>query len=381
MELTAEIKGKILVVDDEPSALRIIDLILSSLGHDVILADNGESAIKIALKDIPDLILIDALMPGIDGFETARMLKNNPLTALIPIVIITGMGDVTYRIKAVEAGADDFFTKPVDVIELRARIDSQIKVKRYNDHMKSYQLTLEAEVEKRTRQLTLAFEQIKKSSLDTILRLIKASEYRDEDTGVHIIRMSNYSAIISEKMGLPAKAIESILYASPMHDIGKIGIPDKILLKAGKLNEYEWGIMKQHTVFGAKILDGADSSILQMACTIALNHHERWDGKGYPNGLKGTKIPLAAQIVSIADVFDALTSRRPYKQPYTVEKSIDIIKEMSGSAFDPEIVEAFLSSMDKIMAVKNAHTDDEDSILSILNESLLAAESGEKNKD
>ena len=302
-------------------------------------------------------------MPTMDGYETAKRLKAKDETKIIPIVMVTALKEIENRVKALEAGADDFLTKPVDKTELKARVQSLLKVKAYNDHMRTYQRELEAEVVKRTEQLRKTFEKVKTASLDTIHRLSKAAEYKDEDTGAHILRMSNYSATVARKMGLDEETVESILYAAPMHDIGKIGTPDRILLKPGKLDADEWEIMKQHVVNGGRILEGSHAGFINLGEVIALSHHEKWDGAGYPQGLSGEKIPLPGRIVAIADVFDALTSKRPYKEPFSIEKSFDIIKDSRESHFDPAVVDAFFEVEDEILAVKEKYKDEGESLL------------------
>jgi putative two-component system response regulator len=218
--------------------------------------------------------------------------------------------------------------------------------------MSNYRKELESEVTRRTGELKIALEKIKAASLDTIYRLSMASEYKDEETGAHIKRMSRYCAAVARRMGLDEITIETILYAVPMHDVGKIGIPDSVLLKPASLNPVEWEIMKLHTVIGAKILKGSDAEFIRLAETIAQSHHEKWDGSGYPNGLKGADIPLAGRIVAIADVFDALVTKRPYKEPFPWAKSLAIIKEGRGSHFDPDVVDAFFAIQDEILAIK-----------------------------
>jgi putative two-component system response regulator len=267
------------------------------------------------------------------------------------------------RVKALEVGADDFLSKPVDNTELRARVNSSLKVKAYNDHMRNYQKELEAEVAKRTEELRQAFQKIKLASLDTIFRLSQAAEYKDEDTGSHIKRMSHYAAAVARKLGLDDSAVETILYAAPMHDVGKIGIPDKILLKPAKLDPDEWAIMKQHTTIGANILKGSDAEFIKMAEVIALTHHEKWDGTGYPKGLKGKAIPLSGRIAAIADVFDAITSKRPYKEAFPLDKSLSIIKEGRGNHFDAEVVDAFFAIQDEIVEIKEHYRDEDTSRL------------------
>lgn len=357
-----ERKSKVLVVDDEDRILRLMEALLIPMGYEVILAHDGEEAIKKVREIPPDVILLDIMMPKMDGFEVARQLKGDETTKIIPIVMVTALKEVENRVKALEVGADDFLTKPVDKTELGARVRSLLKVKAYNDHIRNYQKELEAEVAKRTKQLRQAFDKIKVASLDTIYRLSKAAEYKDEDTGAHIKRMSNYAAAVARKMGQNDKTVESILYAAPMHDVGKIGTPDRILLKPGKLDPDEWEIMKQHTTIGGNILGGSDAGFIRLAEMIGLTHHERWDGSGYPKGLKGSKIPLTGRIVAIADVFDALTSKRPYKELFTVEKSFNIIKESRGNHFDPDVVDAFFAVEDEILLVKERYKDEAESL-------------------
>ncbi len=334
-----------------------MEALLAPLGYEVILARDGEEALRKTQEALPDLILLDAMMPKLDGFEVARRLKEDENTRIIPIVMVTALQEIQARVMALEMGADDFLAKPVDKTELRARVQSLLKVKAYNDRMRNYQQELEAEVAKRTDELQRAFERIKETSLETIYRLARAAEYKDEDTGTHIMRMSHYSGAVADKLGLPEDEVESILYAAPMHDVGKIGIPDRILLKPGKLDPDEWKIMKEHTVIGGRILSGSEAGFIKLAEEIALTHHEKWDGSGYPNGLAGEEIPIAGRITAIADVFDAITSKRPYKEPFPLERAFAIIKEGRGSHFDPAVVDAFFAIIDEILAIKERFKD------------------------
>jgi len=283
----------------------------------------------------------------------------------LPVIALTAFAMASDKEYILEAGCDDFISKPIDKLELLARVRSLLKVKAYNDLLSNYRKELESEVALRTKELKNALEMIKAASLDTIYRLSVASEYKDEDTGAHIKRMSRYSAAIARRMGFDEDRVEAILYAAPMHDLGKIGIPDRILTKPSDLDPIEWEIMKQHTVIGTNILKGSDAEFIKMGEAIALHHHEKWDGSGYPNNLKGAEIPIVSRIATIADVFDALTSRRHYKEPFSVEESLDIIREGRGSHFDPEVVDAFFSIMDELLAIKKQYDDENQETIDI----------------
>ncbi len=363
--------ARILVVDDDQTLQRLYERLLTQLGHTVYCADDGKQAVEMVHESHPDLILMDADMPQMNGFEATSLLKSDNKTRGIPIVMITGMHDSAHRIKALDSGVDDFLAKPPEKAEIIATIRSQLKVKAYNDTLHDYQRTLEQAVSLRTDQLNDAMLQLKETSIEIIFRLSSASEYRDEDTGAHIQRMSNYASLIADKMGLGSKTVEAILHAAPMHDIGKIGIPDSILLKPGKLTDAEWKIMRQHPLIGAKILGGSKIPLVRMAEVIALTHHEKWNGSGYPRGLKGKKIPLVGRIAAVADVFDALSTKRPYKPAFELEQSLDIIKSDSGSHFDPDVIEAFFSCKDEIIAIKEKYSDDTESLLVKMSEGTI----------
>jgi putative two-component system response regulator len=348
---------RILIVDDEAANRELLEDLLVPLGYEIFQAADGATALAMVQEIAPDVILQDIMMPRMNGFEVVKRLKESEATRDIPVVVVTALDAVTDRIKALEAGASDFLAKPVDRVELQATVNAQIQVKAYHDYLKYYQQQLEAEVARRTEQLRGALEKLNQASLDTIMRLARAAEYKDEETGAHIQRMSGYSAAIARKLALGDNVAKTILYAAPMHDVGKIGIPERILQKPGKLNPEEWEIMKQHTIIGGQILQGAKSGYLKVAEVIALTHHERWDGTGYPRGLKGKAIPLAGQIAAIADVFDALTSKRPYKEAFTIEKAFAIIKESSGSHFNPDVVAALFAVKDEFISIKREYFD------------------------
>jgi len=355
----------IMVVDDEEPMRKLLRVNLSADGYDVLTASDGSSALTLLEESKPDLVILDVMMPKMDGFEVAKRLKREDRTKGIPIVMVTALREVEDRVKAWGKGVDGFLAKPVEEKELRAMVNSLLKVKAYNDQMHHYQRELEAELARRTEELQQAFQKTKTASLETIYRLSRAAEYRDGDTGAHIQRVSHYAAAVARKMGLDDESAKSILYAAPMHDVGKIGIPDQILRKPGKLDPDEWEIMKKHTIIGAQILSGSDADFIELAGVIALTHHEKWDGSGYPRGLRGANIPLAGRITAIADVFDALTSKRPYKEPFSVEESLGIIEEGRETHFDPAVVGAFFTIKDEILSIREKHKDQVESAGSV----------------
>jgi putative two-component system response regulator len=372
-------KPVILVVDDEHNNRSLMEDFLTPMGYEVVLARDGEEALEKVDEAHPDVVLLDVMMPKVDGFTVARTLKSREDTKTIPVVMLTALMDMGSRIRAFELGADDFFTKPVALIELKARMQSLLKIKAYNDSMIEDHIYLEAEVAKRTEQLEQVNEKIRATALETILRLSRAAEYRDEETGAHIQRMSRYAVAVARRMGIAEPFIDNMIYGLPMHDIGKIGVPDYILLKTGKLSPAEWEIMKQHTIIGGKILEGSDSELIQTARIIALTHHEKWNGKGYPEGLKGTDIPLVGRIASIADVFDALTSSRPYRlKPFSLEDTFRIIVEGRGTDFDPGIVDAFISIKSEIAAINETLADHNECMMLQMNHKAFCIEDRHK---
>ncbi|RME47967.1 MAG: response regulator [Deltaproteobacteria bacterium] len=354
----------ILVCDDEEMNRCLLKDALQYQGYNVIEATDGLDALEKLILE-PDLVILDVLMPGLTGFEVAAQIKDEPRTEHIPILMITALNGRQHKIKAIESGADDLLNKPFDLVELGVRVRSLLKVKFYHDQLKAQNKSLEWHVAERTKQLNEAMKRLdqanrklKEANLETIYRLSVAAEYRDADTAAHIMRMSAYSAMLARKIQLPTETVEMILCASPMHDVGKIGVPDHILLKPDKLTTEEFLLMQKHAEFGAEILRGSESPLLQMAAEIALGHHERYDGRGYPRGVAGEEIPLSARIVALADVFDALTSARCYKRAFSNEVAKRIIREERGRHFDPDLVEAFLDCDEEIRLIQKKYSDE-----------------------
>ncbi len=356
-------KSRILIVDDEEQNRDLLGEILTRMGHEVEFAEDGFQALSM-IKLGFDLVLLDITMPGMDGFEVARRIREQFDEQELPICMVTGLSGREERLRAIRAGANDFVSKPADTMEISVRVASLLRLKESHDTIKRHQTELEAMVEQRTRDLRSALQESAQAErkayhaqLETIERLVLAAEYKDEDTALHIKRMSRYSSLLAIKLGLRPQECETILNASPMHDVGKIGIPDTILLKPAKLDTDEWEIMKQHTVMGARILGGSVSELLQAGEIIAISHHEKWDGSGYPNGLSGENIPLHGRIVAIADVFDALTSKRPYKDAFSNEKALEIMREGRGKHFDPTMLDLFLNNFVDIEKIQNQYCD------------------------
>ncbi len=337
-------KPVVLVVDDSPESIDILRGALCDL-FQVKAAIHGRLALDLVAKAPPDLVLLDVMMPDMDGYEVCERLKANPETAAIPVVFVTTLSHVGSESRGIELGAVDYITKPYVASLVRARIRTHIALYRQNQ-------SLEALVRTRTRELS-------DSRLDLIRRLGRAAEYRDNETGMHVLRMSHISRLLGLRLGYSESRAELLLHAAPMHDVGKIGIPDRILLKPGKLDADEWEIMKRHTLIGAEILGEHQSDLMQLARTVALRHHERWDGSGYPGGLAGDQIPGEARVVAVADVFDALLSRRPYKPPWSLEETLKLLRSQRGQHFDPAIVDALLGALDECVALREKYHDDE----------------------
>ncbi len=358
------LKAKILIIDDEPANVALLEDILEEQGYTYFRStSDSRKALTMYEEMRPDLVLLDLNMPHLDGFQVMKQLRELEQDSYAPILVLTAQSDRSTRIKSLEAGARDFLGKPFDLIEVKQRIANMLEIRLFHNQTRDQNRLLELKVKERTYEL-------EETRREAILRLGRAAEYRDNETGMHVIRMSRLSALLAKEIGLSEQECQLILQASPMHDVGKIGIPDDILLKPGKLDEKEWKTMKMHPEIGAKILSGSRSELMQMAEAIALSHQERWDGSGYPYGLKGEEIPLAGRIVAVADVFDALTSKRYYKDAFSVEESMKIIEDSSDKDFEPRLVEAFKNALPQMIKIVKELTDTEPAhILKVYRES------------
>ncbi len=354
---------KVLIVDDERINRKVLEGLLKSYGLECTSADSGPAALAL-LDDSIDLVLLDIMMPGMDGFLVAKAIREMPRFADLPIVMVTALSAKEDRLRAVEVGANDFVAKPIDSTELSVRMTSLLRMKKFHDEVKGYQQHLEQMVSEKTKALRGALVELEharlatvRAHMETIHKLSAAAEFKDEDTASHIMRMSRYCAVIAEHAGMDAETIDLVLNSSPMHDIGKMGIPDAILLKPGKLDVEEWETMQRHTIMGASILNDSSSKYLEAGALISLTHHEKWDGSGYPRGLAGEDIPLFGRICAVADVFDALTTRRPYKEALSNEQAIEIMLQGRGSHFDPKLFDIFLAKRPLIEAIQTECRD------------------------
>ncbi|MCU7835345.1 MAG: response regulator [gamma proteobacterium symbiont of Taylorina sp.] len=334
--MTSPINNKmvVLTVDDTPMNLDLLHGILST-DYEVKAAINGHIALKIAENLSPDIILLDIMMPEMDGYEVCKKLKSNPKTVNIPVIFVTAMLAPEDQQRGFDAGAVDYITKPVHPGIVKARVKTHLALANQQKACKKI-------VELQTHEL-------QENQKAAIYMLGEAGHYNDTDTGAHIWRMAAYSTILAHAADWSVSKVDMLRLSAPMHDTGKIGIPDEILKAPRKLTAEEWVIMKTHTNIGHKILNQSQVPIFFMAQEIALSHHEKWDGTGYPEGISGKEIPESARIVAIADVFDALTMKRPYKEPWPVEKAFDVIKQDSGSHFDPVLSQLFLDNKNKII--------------------------------
>lgn len=354
--LTPTIVGKrslVVLVDDQTAGRKILEQLIRSIDPalEVACFVDGASAIDFMRSETPDLIITDYLMPEMNGVSFIRHVRAMPFCSDVPIIVVTVVEDKRVRYQALDAGATDFLNRPIDQHECRARCRNLLTLRRQHQIITNRAKWLETQVERATNEI-LAREE------ETLLRLAKAGEYRDECTGNHVLRIAEYCGLIGTSLGLPESDCKAISLAATMHDIGKIGIPDQILLKPGKLTESEFEVMREHTRLGYQILCNSPSKYLQLGATIALYHHEQFDGNGYPEGLCGETIPQPARIVAVADVFDALTTVRPYKTAWSSQDALSYIRARSGTHFDPACVEAFLRCVPEIEQVRHRLRDE-----------------------
>ncbi len=315
----------ILIVDDEANNLQVLRHILQD-DYRLVFAKSGAKALELVAKEKPGLILLDVMMPEMSGHEVYRILKSQPQTRGIPVIFVTALADINDEKLGFELGAVDYITKPVSPPIVRARVKNHLSLVRV--------------------------EELLETRLQIVQTLGLAAEYKDNETGLHVIRMSRYTQLLARAAGFSDADAERILHAAPMHDVGKIGIPDAILRKPGKLDADEWEVMQTHAAIGGRIIGQHSSGLLKMAHDIAVSHHEKWDGSGYPAGLAGTDIPLEGRIVAIADVFDALTSERPYKKAWPVEQAVQLLRDEAGKHFDPELVPLFIELLPQVLQIK-----------------------------
>jgi len=353
VEITKEyFQANILIVDDEPANVKLLHKMLQRKGYQNVQYTTDPREVEdLCRKTEFDAFLLDIRMPYIDGYGIMKMLNKHCVNDYLPVLVLTAQTDRETRLKALEMGAKDFLTKPFDQLEALTRLHNLLEVRLMHKRVRNQNRILEEEVRRRTQELY-------ETRHEVIKRLGLAAEYRDNETGNHIIRMSRYSQLLALEYGLSEEQAETILNAAPMHDIGKIGIPDRVLLKPGKLDAEEWKIMQSHVHIGAEILSGHQSDLMEAARIIALHHHEKWDGSGYPGGLKGDNISIEGRICALADVFDALLSARPYKKPWTVDQALDLIDEQAGRHFDPQLAPLMRKILPEILKIKEQFSDE-----------------------
>ncbi len=343
---------RIVIVDDNPVNLKLMESLVkrASAEYQPLTFQDSAEGLAWCLSNVADLLIVDYMMPAPDGLEFIRRYREHPENADIPVLMITADHEKETRYAALETGANDFLTKPIDNAEFRARLRNMISLRRNQKALADRASWLAEKVAEATSEIL-------DREHEMITRLSRAAEFRDPETGAHIQRMSNYSHLIARQLGLPQAEQELILRAAPMHDVGKIAIPDHILLKPGKLDDAEFAIMQTHAEKGWEILRGSRSSLLDIAALIARSHHEKFDGSGYPLGIKGEDIPLHGRIVAVADVFDALTTERPYKKAWEIERALDFLHAGSGNHFDPQCVDAFVACLDDALVIRASFQD------------------------
>jgi putative two-component system response regulator len=341
---------EILIVDDKIDNIKLLNSFLEKDGYKVRNALDGKTALlSISVKQ-PDIILLDINMPKMNGFEVCKKLKSDPKTAHIPVIFISALNDLESKIEAFNIGGIDYIIKPFASEEVLARVKTHLE-------LSDYQHNLEEKVQQGLKEIKELNKEIELTQDEMIVTLASILDAKDDDTGKHVVRVAEFSKLLANLYGLDEKTTELIYKAAPLHDAGKVAIPDKILNKPGKFEPYEWEIMKTHAIKGYEIFKNSTRPILKMAATIAKEHHERWDGKGYPDGLKGYEINIAGRIVIIADIFDALTHKRVYKEAWSFEKAKEFIKENSGIMFEPKLVELFLENYDEFIQIHRSFRD------------------------
>lgn len=343
----------VLIIDDSDINLTLLKALVMKLGEcSPVLFDHPVQALDWCRENVPDLVIVDYMMPEMDGLKFISAFRGLHGRTEIPVLMITANDQKDVRYEALLGGANDFLTKPVDRVEFSARARNMLALRMGQKYLADRAVHLEELVNERTHD-------IREREKELIFRMSRAAEFRDPETGAHIQRMAYYSQIIAKGLGLDDAVQKMLLEAAPMHDVGKIGIPDYILLKPGKLSYEEFEVMKTHAKLGHELLDDSGSVILRVGAEIALTHHEKYDGSGYPNGLAGTKIPLFGRIVAVADVFDALTSERPYKKAWSMNDAVKFLEDGRGSHFDPMCVEAFLAGWDDVLEIRQRFQDEE----------------------
>ena len=347
------------MVDHEKLNIAMIKKILQRDGYEGIQSTQDPfSVVSFCEEEHVDLIILDINMPKLDGFGVINSLQEELGEGRIPpVLVVTDVVEQEFRREALTYGARDYIVRPFDICEFLARVHNMLEVWQAHQIVEFQKDILEERVQERTLELREAHDELQASRLDVVWRLGRAAEYRDSDTGLHIIRMSQIAAVLGRAYGMEEQQADLLLVASPMHDIGKLGIPDRVMLKPGKLDKEEWAIMQTHAQIGADILAGGNSNLMIMAHEIALTHHEKWDGSGYPNGLMGENIPLVGRISAIADVFDALTSERPYKKAWPIDEAMNLIQSESGKHFEPKLVELLEEMLPKILEIKEKYTE------------------------
>jgi putative two-component system response regulator len=367
--------SKIMIVDDEPTNVKVARKYLAMEGYEsFVVTTDAREALALVDRESPDILLLDIMMPHVSGLDILAAVRNNEHSVHLPIVILTAANDQSIKRQAIELGASDFLSKPVDPSELIPRVRNVLIVKQHADHLEKYSQELEAEVLRRTAELA-------RSRQEVIHCLARAAEFRDDDTGRHVLRVGRYARLIAEELGWRGEQLEMLEQATQLHDIGKIGIPDSILLKPGKLEpeememmrkhsafgkqitqsipEHDLNLLRRHTELGSRLLETTESPILALAATIAMSHHEKWNGTGYPLCLAGEDIPIAGRITAVADVFDALSSKRPYKPAFPLEECMQILADGRGSHFDPVVLDAFFRRREDVVQTQVRFADPE----------------------